>query len=182
MAGLLSIRKRERVEKLDEEQKIKINKLWTSDVKQYQFIEGKGTKIYPEKNSIFIMKTQVGIELFGIVLNNHVFNRNADEQIVIAIYLKSPISNDFDINDMFINPLIVDKYYWEKGLFVNTDQQIEKKINIDYGFYRNFTNSFCDEYGKELKNEPTHLGCYGISTIHGVAFEIMEELIFRKMI
>lgn len=184
MSNLMSIRKKERINTLNSETKKKLELLWSSKVEDYQFVPGKITKVYPEKGDVFLAKLPIGIEVYGIVLNNHILSKNGDDLIVIALYIKSPLNtkDSFDFEDMLIQPTIVDDNYWKKGLFVKIEHNVKINFKIDYGFYRIFADSFCDEYGNQLESQPAYLETYGISTIHGVAFKTMEELIFRGIL
>ena len=184
MENLMSTLKNERIKSLDSKSREKLQILWESKEEDYQFLLGNKTKIYPEKKDVFSAKIPIGIEIFGIVLNNHISSKNGEDLIVVALYDKSPLDNkdNFNFDDMLIEPVIVDDNYWRKGLFVKMDTKIDTNIEIDYGFYRISTNSFCDEYGNNLEYRPVHLNTYGISTIHGVAFKTTEELIFRGIV
>lgn len=180
----MSNRKKERINSLNSDAKKKLDLLWNSKVKEYQFLPGKKSKKYPEKKDVFCAKTQCGIKVFGVVLNNYISSKNGEKLIVVAIYINSPIDTKsvFNFEDMLVQPMIVDDNYWKKGLFEDTGKKIDKDININYGFYRIFNDSFCDEYGNKLENEPVHLETYGISTIHGVSFKTMEELIIKGIV
>lgn len=120
-------------------------------------------------------------ELYGIVLNNHVTNKNGTDQIVIAIFDIgiNPIENQVDDNSLLIEPQVVSKKYWTIGLFETVFKEFKNDIIIDYGFYELGFNRFCDEYGKILSKEPKHLELSGVCTIHGIAFNVIRELIIR---
>ena len=56
-------------------------------------------------------------------------------------------------------------------------------MNVNnYGFYRIGKGKFVDEYGNVLNCEPELLGCSGVVTITGIAYQITQELIIRKII
>ena len=52
----------------------------------------------------------------------------------------------------------------------------------NYGFYRIGYRKFVDEYGNDLNYEPELLGTFGVSTINGIALQITQELIIRRII
>ena len=162
----------------------KLDILSNAEIDDYQFIKGKQQRTYPSINDIFKVVLFNNIELYGIVVNNHISNINGEDQIVIVIFDVdvNPIVAGVDFSKMIIEPQIVSKFYWTSGLFQTVCKEYKTNEKLNYGFYSISKNSFLDEYGNKIEQEPEHLGIYGITTMHGVAYEVVRELIIRHNI
>ena len=101
-------------------------------------------KLLKEKEYILILETffkicpRENIECYGIVVNNHVNNKNGDDFIVIFVFksdvdIEQSVKKGIRKEDLLIDPEIVGKEYWTRGYFFNVGH-IESKVN-NYGFY-----------------------------------------------
>lgn len=170
-----------------DEIKEKLNKLDSMSIEEYQLQVIKKKRIYPKVGDMFQLKPTKEIELYGIVVNNHITNINGDDLILVMIFkekenIKKSISNGVKNNDLLIPPQIVGKEYWTRGYFYNVDYY-NGMLNIgNYGFYSIGKGKFFDEYGKEIEGEPQLLGTFGVSTIGGIAGKINQELIIAGIL
>ena len=157
------------------------NKLEDSPVADYQFKVIKRTRKYPEIGSIFRAETQGRVVLYGVVINNHVKNNHADDQLVVAIYKPGIEPFDFiTINNskhLLLPPLIITKGYWTKGYFCPEKSIENLDVKLNYGFYDIGKACFVNEYREELEKEPELLGLYGLTTFTGVARKVNRRLI-----
>ena len=182
--NIISNRWKERVEKLPDIIKEKLDNLDVSDC-QLQVIKRK--RIYPEIGDIFQVNPKGDLFYYGLVVNNHINNINGEELLLILIFkewvdIKESISRGVNYNELLIPPQIVGKEYWTRGYFYNVEHY-NKKIYIDNcGFYSIGKGKFFDEYGNEITNEPQLLGTYGVTTINGIAGKITQELIIAGII
>ena len=122
-----------------------------------------------------------------MVVNNHVCNKNGDEQILIMISNVEYNSMDediinfvFDIRNLLIAPALVTTLYWTRGFFYTIGNVGNISIKETYGFYSLTDIGFCDEYGNKVKQRPDILGGFGITTDSGIAYEINRELIIKE--
>jgi hypothetical protein len=83
---------KERYSKLSEEKKKKIDELDNMMIPEYQLKVIKRSRTYPEIGDIFKINPKDDIFYYGIVINNHINNRNGDDLILILIF-----NNDEDI-------------------------------------------------------------------------------------
>lgn len=185
--NILSRRWLERYLKQSDEIKEKLDKLDDSDPSEYQLQVIKRKRIYPEIGDIFKINPIGDIYFYGVVLNNHIYNINGDDLLLVLIF-----KQDFDINksigngvsedELLLPPQIVGREYWSRGYFYNIDRY-DEPLNIeDYGFYSVGKSKFFDEYGNELLNQPRLLGTFGVATISGIAKKINQELIISGII
>jgi len=183
--NILSKRWKERYAKLPDEIKDKLEKLDNAAVSNYQLQVIK--RIYPEIGDVFQINPIGDTYLYGVVMNNHINNINGDDLILILIFkkdidIKDTLKRGIQKNDLLLAPQIVGKEYWTRGYFYNVNNYNEV-IKVDsYGFYSIGKGKIFNEYGKELEKEPQLLGTYGVSTIHGIAMEINQELIIEGIL
>ena len=78
-------------------------------------------------------------------------------------------------------PLIVDRWYWKKGYFLNVSHMDCFIKENDYGYYRNGNHIFCDDYGHEISYIPKKLATYGVQTRYGVSYNIRKKLIMNRI-
>lgn len=183
--NILANRWKEKYEQCSQDVKDKLDRLDDMLIKEYQLKVIKRKKVYPEIGDIFQLRPCENIEFYGIVVNNHVNNKNGDDLIVIFIFkegvdIDKSVKNGIKKEELLIAPEIVGKEYWSRGFFFNVGHT---EIHIDnYGFYDIVDRVFYDEYENELKNEPYLLGTYGVATISGIAYGINQEMIISGMI
>ena len=163
----------------------KLDKLDEMYINEYQLQVIKRKRIYPDIGDIFKICPRENIECYGIVVNNHVNNKNGDDFIVIFgfksdVDIEQSVKKGIRKEDLLIDPEIVGKEYWTRGYFFNVGH-IESKVN-NYGFYSIGKRKFFDEYGNDIQEEPSILGTYGVATISGVAYSINQELIIAGII
>ena len=80
---------------------------------------------------IFKICPRENIECYGIVVNNHVNNKNGDDFIVIFVFksdvdIEQSVKKGIRKEDLLIDPEIVGKEYWTRGYFFNVGH-IESK-------------------------------------------------------
>lgn len=180
--NILSNRWKQRYENLPKETKEKIDTLNNSKAEEYQLQVIKRKQMYPEVGDIFQLNPRGEIFLKGIVVNNHINNINGDDLILIFIFkpdsnVDEVLKKDVVNEDLLISPVIVGKEYWTRGYFYNVSKNMDVKNIRNYGFYSIGKGKFFDEYGTELRKEPSLLGTYGVATITGIANEVNQELI-----
>ncbi len=183
--NIMSRRWKIKYEQCSQEVKNKLDKLDDMYINEYQLQVIKRQRIYPEIGDIFKICPCENIEYFGIVVNNHVNNKNGDDLIVIFIFksgidIEQSIKNVIKKDDLLIDPEIVGREYWARGYFFNIGH-IEIQVN-NYGFYSIGKCKFLDEYGNDIQEEPSLLGTYGVATISGIAYSINQELIIASII
>lgn len=144
----------------------------------------KCSRAYPEIGDIFKINPTADLELFGIVLNNHVSNINGDDLLLVLIFkqnidISKSLADGVSEDDLLIPPQTVGQEYWSRGYFF-TVGKYDKPLDIaDRGFYSVGKGRFFDEFGNELalEKQPRLLGTFGVATITGVAKKIRQELI-----
>ena len=162
-------------------------KLDTFENSDYQLQIIKRKRIYPSVGDIFQLNPRDNIYFYGIVVNTHINNINGDNLCVIMIFhneveIHDCVQRGIKEKDLLIPPQIVGKEYWTRGYFYNIGR-FDGIMNVNnYGFYRIGKGKFVDEYGNVLNCEPELLGCSGVVTITGIAYQITQELIIRKII
>lgn len=185
--NIISRRWEARYAELPEIIKERIIKLDTANLIEYQLQVIKKSRVYPQKGDIFKIKLSEKVELYGVVINNHISNMNGDELLVILIFrwnvdVKEIMQKGIGQEDILIPPEIVGKEYWTKGFFSTVDHCDSVRMNGHYGFYSLRKRTFVDEYGKEIGEEPSLLGTYGVATISGIARQVNRELIIAGII
>ena len=185
--NIIANRWKERYATLSDEKKDKLKKLDDLDMNDYQLRVIKRKRIYPLIGDIFMIKPKDDIDLYGVVINNHIDNINGKDLLLVLILkkginLKECIAKGVTKEDLLIPPEMVGKEYWSRGYFYNVDHY-DEKINVNnYGFYSIGKGKFFDEHGKELTEEPPILGLYGVATIIGIAGKINRELIIAGIL
>lgn len=185
--NILSRRWLERYSRLSDEIKEKLDKLDNSDPSEYQLKVIKRQRIYPEIGDIFKINPINDIYFYGVVLNNHIYNINGDDLLLVLIFkqdidINKSIGNGVSEDELLLPPQIVGREYWSRGYFYNVDRY-DEPLNIeDYGFYSVGKSKFFDEYGNELLKQPRLLGTFGAATISGIARKINQELIISGII
>lgn len=185
--NIIANRWKARYEEQPLEIKEKLDKLDNASIDEYQLQVIKKKRIYPQVGDVFQVKPSKDIELYGVVVNNHINNINGDDLILVLIFkdkasIKKSINNGVKCDDLLIPPQIVGKEYWAKGYFYNIEHYHET-LNIDnYGFYSIGKGKFFDEYGNEIDGEPQLLGIYAVATIIGIAGKINQELIIAGIL
>ena len=176
---------KKRFSQLSEDKKLKIEELKNKKISEYQLKIIKKSKSYPEIGDIFKINPKENIYYSGIVLNNHINNKNGEDLLLIII-----LKNDEDLNikitrkitnrDLLIPPCIVGKEYWTRGYFSNYNH-LSKKINIEqYGFYGILDGLYYNEYDQKLNGIPEIISMGSVYTISGIAFDINKEIIINS--
>ena len=183
--NIMSRRWKTKYEQCSQAVRDKLDKLDEMYINEYQLMVIKRKRIYPDIGDIFKICPRENIECYGIVVNNHVNNKNGDDFIVIFVFksdvdIEQSVKKGIRKEDLLIDPEIVGKEYWTRGYFFNVGH-IESKVN-NYGFYSIGKRKFFDEYGNDIQEEPSILGTYGVATISGVAYSINQELIIAGII
>lgn len=185
--NILSRRWKKRYEIQPDNVKKQIDELSFRDLKEFQLRVIKRKRKYPEKGDIFIVNPRENLYFKGLVVNNHVCNKNGDEQILIMISnveynsMDEDITNFvFDIRNLLIAPALVTTLYWTRGFFYTIGNVGNISIKETYGFYSLTDIGFCDEYGNKVKQRPDIVGGFGITTDSGIAYEINRELIIKE--
>ena len=136
--NIMSRRWKTKYEQCSQAVRDKLDKLDEMYINEYQLQVIKRKRIYPDIGDIFKICPRENIECYGIVVNNHVNNKNGDDLIVIFIFksdvdIEQSVKKGIRKEDLLIDPEIVGKEYWTRGYFFNVGH-IESKVN-NYGFY-----------------------------------------------
>lgn len=180
--NIISRKWRERISRLPADVTEKLDRLENSSPSEYQLQVIKRSRAYPEIGDIFKINPVNDLELFGIVLNNHINNINGDDLLLVLIFrqntdISKSLADGVSEDDLLIPPQIVGREYWSRGYFFNVDK-LDKPFDIaDRGFYSVGKGKLFDEFGNELAKPPRLLGTFGVATITGVAKKIRQELI-----
>lgn len=166
--------------------KEKLDKLDKARIEEYQLKVIKRERIYPQIGDLFKINPKDDIDLYGVVVNNHIKNINGEDLLLVLIFkekdIKTILCDGVKSEHLLIPPQIVGKEYWTRGYFYNIDY-VDNVNNVDKcGFYSVGQGKFFDEYGNDLEFEPPLLGTYGVATISGVARKINQELIIARII
>lgn len=180
--NIISRKWRERVSRLPADVTEKLDRLENSSPSEYQLQVIKRSRAYPEIGDVFKINPIDDLELFGIVLNNHINNINGDDLLLVLIFrqntdISKSLADGVSEDDLLIPPQIVGREYWSRGYFFNVDKFDEPFDIADRGFYSVGKGRFFDEFGNELAKQPRLLGTFGVATITGVAKKIRQELI-----
>lgn len=150
--------------------------------KEYQLNVIKRTKTLPKRGDVFFVNPKENKFFVGVVINDNVNNKNGNDLLVVLI-LKNKVESigdkdfEIDFDNLLIEPTIVGKEYWTRGLFYNCGISIDKLPYIDYGFYSVGNGKYLDEFGQNITKIPKYLGTYGVATKIGIAYEVNHELI-----
>ncbi len=136
--NIMSRRWKTKYEQCSQAVRDKLDKLDEMYINEYQLQVIKRKRIYPDIGDIFKICPRENIECYGIVVNNHVNNKNGDDFIVIFVFksdvdIEQSVKKGIRKEDLLIDPEIVGKEYWTRGYFFNVGH-IESKVN-NYGFY-----------------------------------------------
>ncbi|WP_044934264.1 hypothetical protein [Pseudobutyrivibrio sp. LB2011] len=182
MSNILNERWITRYNKLSEKVKNRIDYFDDEGYKSYSLIKGKGSRKYPEVGDMFEIHPSEDIDLYGVVINNHISNINGDDLILVAVLKpESDIEKIAKIgiiaDDLLLPPQMLGKEYWTKGYFVNVGKCSSK---IDkYCFYSVGKDKIFNEYGENAELEAI-VGIFGVSTIMGFGIKIARELILDE--
>lgn len=105
--NIISKRWEERYAKLSKEVKEKLEIFDNLDISEYQLQVIKRKRIYPEKGDVFQIKPAKNIDLYGIVINNHINNINGEDLILIMIFKqKENIEISINLSNRMDNSLL----------------------------------------------------------------------------
>lgn len=175
-----------RYEQQNESTKRKLDEL-KSDLVQgknnnFQLLKIKRSYKYPEKGDIFVFQPRDNIFFYGLVLNAHVNNLQGEDMYVVALFsIKSKSVDKFsfvlDYSKLLLVPLMVDRFYWTKGLFYNVSHTDNLGTPPSYGFYKIArTKPFWNEFDEPLEQRPEYLST-GAQTSIGVGYKVNKEII-----
>ncbi len=178
-----------RYEQQNESTKRKLDEL-KSDLVQgrnnnFQLLKIKRSYKYPEKGDIFVFQPRKNIFFYGLVLNAHVNNLQGEDMYVVALFsIKSKSVDKFsfvlDYSKLLLAPLMVDRFYWTKGLFYNVSHTDNLGTPPSYGFFKIAReNQFWNEFDEPLEQRPEYLSS-GAQTSIGVGYKVNKELIINK--
>ena len=90
----------------------KLDKLDEMYINEYQLQVIKRKRIYPDIGDIFKICPRENIECYGIVVNNHVNNKNGDDFIVIFVFksdvdIEQSVKKGIRKEDLLIDPEII---------------------------------------------------------------------------
>lgn len=175
-----------RYEQQNESTKRKLDEL-KSDLVQgrnnnFQLLKIKRSYKYPEKGDIFVFQPRKNIFFYGLVLNAHVNNLQGEDMYVVALFsIKSKSVDKFsfvlDYSKLLLAPLMVDRFYWTKGLFYNVSHTDNLETPPSYGFFKTAReNQFWNEFDEPLEQRPEYLSS-GAQTSIGVGYKVNKEII-----
>ena len=178
-----------RYEQQNESTKRKLDEL-KSDLVQgrnnnFQLLKIKRSYKYPEKGDIFVFQPRKNIFFYGLVLNAHVNNLQGEDMYVVALFsIKSKSVDKFsfvlDYSKLLLAPLMVDRFYWTKGLFYNVSHTDNLGTPPSYGFFKIArVKPFWNEFDEPLEQRPEYLSS-GAQTSIGVGYKVNKELIINK--
>lgn len=179
----------ERYNKQNEYVKKELDELY-SDLTQgrnqsFQLLKIKRSYKYPEKGDIFVFQPREKIFFYGLVLNAHVNNLQGEDMYVVALFKSKSKSIDefsfiLDYSKLLLAPLMVDRFYWTKGLFYNVSHIDDLGKPPSYGFFRiAHVKPFWNEFDEPLEQRPEYLSV-GAQTSIGVGYKINREIIIDK--
>lgn len=148
----------------------------------FQLLKIKRSYKYPEKGDIFVFQPRKNIFFYGLVLNVHVNNLQGEDMYVVALFsIKSKSVDKFsfvlDYSKLLLAPLMVDRFYWTKGLFYNVSHTDNLGTPPSYGFFKIAReNQFWDEFDEPLEQRPEYLSS-GAQTSIGVGYKVNKEII-----
>lgn len=148
----------------------------------FQLLKIKRSYKYPEKGDIFVFQPRKNIFFYGLVLNVHVNNLQGEDMYVVALFsIKSKSVDKFsfvlDYSKLLLAPLMVDRFYWTKGLFYNVSHTDNLGTPPSYGFFKIAReNQFWNEFDEPLEQRPEYLSS-GAQTSIGVGYKVNKEII-----
>lgn len=151
----------------------------------YQLLKIKRSYKYPEKGDIFVFQPRQNIFFYGLVLNAHVNNMQGEDMYVVALFRSKSKSVDelsfkLDYSELLLAPLMVDRFYWTKGLFYNVSHIDNLGTPPSYGFFKIArVKPFWNEFDEPLEQRPEYLSS-GAQTSVGVGYKVNKELIINK--
>lgn len=151
----------------------------------FQLLKIKSSYKYPEKGDVFVFQPRESIFFYGLVLNAHVSNLQGKDMYVVALFKsKSKSIDDFsfllDYSKLLLAPLMVDRFYWTKGLFYNVSHIDDLGELPSYGFFRiSYVKPFWNEFDEPLEQRPEYLSVGAQSSI-GVGYKVNREIIIDK--
>lgn len=151
----------------------------------FQLLKIKRSYKYPEKGDIFVFQPRQSIFFYGLVLNAHVNNMQGEDMYVVALFRSKSKSVDelsfkLDYSELLLAPLMVDRFYWTKGLFYNVSHIDNLGTPPSYGFFKIArVKPFWNEFDEPLEQRPEYLSS-GAQTSVGVGYKVNKELIINK--
>lgn len=148
----------------------------------FQLLKIKRSYKYPEKGDIFVFQPRKNIFFYGLVLNVHVNNLQGEDMYVVTLFsIKSKSVDKFsfvlDYSKLLLAPLMVDRFYWTKGLFYNVSHTDNLGTPPSYGFFKIAReNQFWNEFDEPLEQRPEYLSS-GAQTSIGVGYKVNKEII-----
>ena len=155
------------------------------ECEKYQLLKIKRSYKYPEKGDVFVIQPRCGLYFYGLVINASINNLQGQDMYVVAIFkLRTSELNDnrftTDYSNLMLPPMMVDRFYWTKGMFYNVGHIDDLGSIPSYGFYRHYYNHrFWNEFDEKINECPEYLSI-GAATITGVGYKVNQELIIDK--
>ena len=179
----------ERYNQLSEDKRAKLDQL-EEDLSQgrnekFQLLKIKRSYKYPEKGDVFVFQPRENIFFYGLVLSAHVNNLQGEDMYVVALFKIKSKKIDYssfllDYSKLLIEPLMVDRFYWTKGLFYNVGHVDDLGEIPSYGFFRiAYVKPFWNEFDEPLEQRPKYLSV-GAQTSIGVGYKVNKELIIDE--
>ncbi len=177
--NIVEKRQEEMVSSLSREQK-KEYELFLKNRYVFKLKKTKNNYSYPEPGDVFRMITCDELSLYGIVMNNHLY----EDSLTVFVFIPEMRINDIENgnisnSDVLLGPVQVFKHMWIKGLFVNVSKCVQSDAISDYGYYDIVRNCFMDDYRKEIKREPEFYDVSGIAGEVGFDSLVYEALILK---
>lgn len=177
-----------RYNELDKKTQEELDELLFAKKKDYRLKLIKKSKLYPNIGDVFVLNPKQGLYFWGIVINNHLNNFYGDDYAVVFIFkdkvvsLSQDFKKNINMENMLINPVMVEKTLWEKGYFYNIDYIDITDLKFNYGFYDDDENKFYDEYFDELENQPKYYGNSIVKNVDNLSLNIIRELIIDRFL
>jgi hypothetical protein len=108
-----------------------------------------------------------------------------EDMYVVALFRSKSKSVDelsfkLDYSELLLAPLMVDRFYWTKGLFYNVSHIDNLGTPPSYGFFKIArVKPFWNEFDEPLEQRPEYLSS-GAQTSVGVGYKVNKELIINK--
>ena len=184
------LKENEKIASLNENIKYELACLDTMDWNKIPLQIIKSSKLPPCIGDVFVVNPFSEIYYPGIVVNANIIIDGEDSYYTIFVFDKKLCLDDIEpellnksLNSCSIltGPLIVERWYWKKGYFLNVSHMDCFIKENDYGYYRNGNHMFCDDYGHEISYIPQKLATYGVQTRYGVSYNIRKKLIMNGL-